>query len=338
MKKVFAILLVVLLGVTAVFANGGSDSSVYPSKDINVYIFSSQGGGTDVWVRFLAPLMEEKLGVSVICSNLPGANGGTAAQKVWNSPHDGYNILGASETAMFFGANDLAPTAENWDFYIAAGSGGVICVPANSKYQTIEDLVAAAKANPGSVTIANSGQGKGWHLKAVILENAAGCEFKHVPYNGSSPAITATLSGETDAVSCSTGEIMEYIRGGLMRPLVITEDYPWTFEGYDKEVPAATELYPESASDFANFFQWLGFMLPKDTPENVKATWKAAFDAAVNDPRTAEFAATQAAEVFALSGEEADKMAGDMEAMAWWLSQDLGVAKVNPESAGIARP
>lgn len=338
MKKILMVLALALVSTAMVFAAGTGETADYPSKDINVYIFSSQGGGTDAWCRFLAPLMEEDLGVKIINTNMPGANGGTAAQKVWTSEHDGYTVLGASETSMFFGSNGVAPISENWHFFIAAGSGGVIAVPVESPYMTVQDLVAGAKASPKSVTIANSGQGKGWHTKAVTLEKAAGVEFKHVPYNGSGPAITAMLSGETNAVSCSTGEISEYIRAGIVRPLVITEAKGETFEGWDGEVPAAAKVYPAGEFAFSNMFQWLGFMLPKDTPQEAVDRFGAAFKKAVEDPRTAEFAKVQSARLFGLIGEDANKLAKNMESVAWWMAQDLGLAKVNPESANIPRP
>ena len=338
MKKILMVLVLALVSVAMVFAAGAAETKGYPNKDINVYIFSSQGGGTDAWCRFLSPLMEEDLGVKIINTNMPGANGGTAAQKVWTSPHDGYTVLGASETSMFFGSNGVAPTSDNWHFFIAAGSGGIVAVPAASPYQTVQDLVAAAKANPKSVTIANSGQRKGWHTKAVTLEKAAGVEFKHVPYNGSGPAITAMLSGETMAVSCSTGEISEYIRAGIVRPLVITEAQGETFEGWKGEVPAAAKLYPVGEFEFSNMFQWLGFMLPKDTPQDVVDRFGAAFKKAMANPKTAEFAKTQSARLFGLTGAEANALAKNMEAVSWWMAYDLGIAKMNPATAGIPRP
>lgn len=337
-KRISILALVIVCCTALIFAQGQTEEASWPSKDINVYIFSSQGGGTDSWVRFLAPIMEESLGVNIICTNLPGANGGTAAQKVWTSPHDGYTILGGSETSMFFGSNDVAPTSENWDFSIAAGSGGIICVSADSPYKTIDDLIEAAKNNPGTIKISNSGQGKGWHIKAVTLENAAGVKFKHLPYNGSGPAITALLSGESDAVSCSTGEISEYIRGGLVRPLVMTESYSTTFEGFDGTVPAAGDIYPESKFYFENLFQWLGFLMPADCPKEALDAWHAAFEKAIADPRTEEFAKTQNAKIFGLCGEKAASLAKNMEAVSWYMAKDLGIAKVDPEVKGIARP
>jgi len=123
MKKRIVFITVLVFAVSFLFAAGKKEAE-YPSKPINVYIFSSQGGGTDVWVRHLAGIMEKDLGVSIVCNNLPGANGGTAGMKVFNSPHDGYTVLGASETSVFFGVNDVSPIAKNWEFFIAGGSPG----------------------------------------------------------------------------------------------------------------------------------------------------------------------------------------------------------------------
>jgi tripartite-type tricarboxylate transporter receptor subunit TctC len=338
MKKILFTLAIALLAGTLLFAAGAGEAKEYPSKDINVYIFSSQGGGTDVWCRFLSTLMEEDLGVKIINTNMPGANGGTAAQKVWTSPHDGYTVLGASETSMFFGANDVAPTSKNWNFFMMASSGGIIAVPTASPIKNIDDLVNAAKKDPKNFTISNSGHGKLWHTKALTLEKAAGVQFKHVPYNGSGPAITAMLTGETMAVSCSTGEISEYIRAGIVRPIIITEAHGETLEGWDGEIPSAVKVFPNATFEFTNMFQWLGFMLPKDTPTEVVSRFEQAFKKAMANPKTAEFAKTQSARLLGLYGEDANNLAKNMEAVSWWMAEDLGIAKVSPQSAGIQRP
>ena len=237
----------------------------------------------------------------------------------------------------FFGSNDVAPTAENWNFFIAGGSPGVIAVPADSPFTTIEEMVAAAKANPEGVKISNSGTGKLWNIKAVQLEEGAGVKFKHVPYNGSGPALTALLSKEVDALSASAGEIAEYVRGGLMRPLIMTEAVSMNFEGFG-EVRAGSKVYPKTAFGYENMFQWLGFMLPIDTPAERVKIFEAAFQKAVNDPRTKDFAEKQNARIIGLSGEKATTLAKNMQQVSWWIAHDLGLAKVSPETAGIPRP
>ena len=307
----------------------------YPNKNIFVYIFSSQGGGTDTWVRHLSALMERDLGVNIVCNNLPGANGGNGGMKVWNAPHDGYTVLGASETSMFFGVNDVAPTADQWNFFIAGGSPGVIAVHAKSPYQTIEDLVEAARKHPNQIKISDSGRGKLWNIKAIQLGSAVGVKFQHIPYNGSGPAITALLSREVDAVSCSAGEVIEYVRSGMLRPLVMTEVNGLDFENFGYVKPA-TDYYPSLKNGYSNLFQWLGFMMPADVPEEVVAAFGRAFEKALQDPKTDQFVRTQSSKKMGLWGAEAKTLALKMESVASWMSYELGLAKKPPTELGIA--
>lgn len=336
MKRILFIAVLAAVAAGTVFANGTSETT-YPSKPISVYIFSSQGGGTDVWIRHLSGLIEKELGVSIVCNNLPGANGGTAAMKVFSAPTDGYTVLGASETSLFFGVNDVAPTAKDWEFFIGGGSPGVIAVNKDSPYKTVQDLVQAAKASPGSIKISNSGRGKLWHMKAISLESGAGVKFQHVPYNGSAPAITALLSKEVDAVSCSAGEISEYVRGGMVRPIVMTEAVEMSFEGFGK-VPAAAKLYPSEKFNFQNLFQWLGFLFPANTDPAILEKFGKAFDKAMADPSTDKLIQDQKAVKIGLRGSKAKNLALNMESIASWMSVDLGLAKKDPASLGIPKP
>lgn len=336
-KKGQNIAVVALVALIFVPACKQKPKGHYPEKNIFVYIFSSPGGGTDRWARHLSALMEKELGVNIVCNNLPGAMGGTGAMKVWNAPHDGYTILGASETSMFFGVNDVAPTAEQWEFFIAAGSPGVLAVHSDSPYKTVQDLVQAAKNNPNNIKVSNSGQGKLWHIKAMQFEKGCAVEFQHVPYNGSVPAITALLSKEVDAVSCSAEEIVEYVRGGMIRPLIITDTSGIEFENFGFVKPAA-EIYPDTKYGYENLFQWLGFLIPHDVPDEVLEVFGRAFDKAVNHARTDELIKGQKARKIGLRGKEAKQMALRMQSVASWMSKELGIAKKNPVELGIPRP
>jgi tripartite-type tricarboxylate transporter receptor subunit TctC len=336
-KKDSNIAVVVLVALILMPACKQRPKGRYPEKNIFVYIFSSQGGGSDRWARHLSALMEKELGVHIVCNNLPGANGGTGAMKVWNAPHDGYTILGASETSMFFGVNDVAPTAEQWEFFIAAGSPGVLAVHSDSPYETVQDLVQAAKNNPNRIKVSNSGQGKLWHIKVMQFEKGSGVEFQHVPYNGSAPAITALLSKEVDAVSCSAEEIVEYVKGDMIRPLIIIDTAGVEFENFGFVKPAA-EIYPDTKYGYENLFQWLGFLIPHDVPDEVLEVFGRAFDKAVNHARTDELIKVQKARKIGLRGKEAKEMALRMQSVASWMSKELGIAKKDPVELGISRP
>lgn len=309
----------------------------YPQRDIFVYIFSSQGGGTDAWIRQLSALMAEDLGVNLVCANLPGAKGGTGAMKVWNGPHDGYALLGASETSTFFGINDVAPMVDKWRFFIAGGSPGALAVHKDSPFQSIEDLAIAVKDKPSAIKVSNSGRGKLWHIKAVQMEQALGGALKHIPYNGSGPAVTALLSREVDAVSCSCAEMSEYVKAGLLRPLVVTDADPMTFEGYGP-VRSIVELYPNMQSQVQSLFQWLGFMLPHDVPTDRAAVFEAAFLKALNSPQFAPFLDMQMARKMGYVGTEAQTLASEMQSIASWTAHELGVARKDPATLGIPKP
>ena len=233
--------------------------------------------------------------------------------------------------------NDVIPSAKNWEFFIGGGSPGVIAVHKDSPYRTVQDLVQAAKEKPNTVKISDSGRGKLWHIKALQLGKGAGVQFQHVPFNGSAPAITSLLSREVHAVSCSAGEIAEYVRGGMVRPVVMTEAVDMDFEGFGK-VPSATGIYPNTAFGYKNLFQWLGFMFPADTDPAILEKFGAAFRKAVDDPSTVPFIEKQKARKIGAYGREGKDLAVNMESIASWISADLGLAKKHPESLGIAKP
>ncbi|MHC4682279.1 MAG: tripartite tricarboxylate transporter substrate-binding protein, partial [Planctomycetota bacterium] len=233
--------------------------------------------------------------------------------------------------------NDVAPMVDKWRFFIAGGSQGVFAVKADSPYASIEALAEQAQTNPGKIKVGNSGQGKLWHIKAVQLERAMGGSLKHIPYNGSGPAITALLSGEVDAVSCSCAEIGEYVKAGLARPLLVTDVTPVTFDGFGS-VRSAIEVYPDMEMGLKNLFQWLGFMLPDDVDQERLRTFEGAFQRAIASPEFAQFLQMQMARKIALSGDEAGQLADRMQTIASWTAKELGIGRKDPEQLGIPRP
>ncbi len=336
MNRIYRIVLVGAIIIISLAGCTQKQKTGFPSKNVYVYIFSSQGGGSDRWARHLSALMEKELKTHFVCNNLPGANGGSGAMRVWNSPRDGYSLLGGSETALFFGVNDVAPTAENWEFFVAAGSPGVIAVHKDSPYSDFASFMQAAQENPRQVKVANSGNGKLWHIKAAQLEKGADVKFQHIPYNGSAPAIIALLSKEVDAVSCSASEILEYVRSGLVRPLAMTEVEPMSFEGFGR-VPSVTEFYPDIREEFENLYQWLGFLIPSDVPSDALAIYQSAFINAMNHPKTLEMIETYKLRKMALYGQEAKTRMIEMQRVASWMSNDLGLAKKHPHELNITR-
>lgn len=337
MKRLFVVAAVLIIATGAVFAEGAQEEETYPSRNINVIVHSSAGGGSDTWARKVSALMEDELGVEFVVSNKPGANGTVAANYVWNQPHDGYTLIGASESSMTYavsGGFDMGARA--WHYFWSGGSPGVIVVRADSDYEDFNDLVEAARANPGDVSIAVSGIGKLWHLKAEMVDKYGNVPMKDSPYSGSAPAITALLSGEVDALSCSTGEAAGYIQSGEMRPMVITEDYSYEFDGWPEPVPGVTEFFPEMAQ-YLPMSQGLCLLAPNDIPDDAYQVLQDAFAAVMETQEMKDFIDQQEAVVIGMSGPEADQRAVDMERRFSWFAEELGVAKVSPDSVGIAQ-
>lgn len=340
MKKLIVLVLMIAVLAGFVFAEGQKEttSTSYPERNISVVVHSSAGGGSDTWARKVSALMEEQLGVEFVVSNQPGANGTIAANAVWKAKHDGYTLVGASESSMTYAVSGgFDQGARAWHYFWSAGSPGVIVTAADSKYKTFDQVIQDAKASPGDVSVAVSGIGKLWHLKAEMVDKYGNVPLKDTAYKGSAPAITALLSGEVDLLSCSAGEAASYIESGEMIPLVITEDYGYTFAGFANEVPAITDYFPEIAA-YLPMSQGLCLLAPKDIPEEAYMALGEAFEKVMEMPEMEEFIEQQNAVKIAMWGPEADKRAVEMEARFSWFAEDLGVAQVSPEKLGIPRP
>ena len=330
------VILAVVAGVS-LFAAGASQGEKFPSRPINVSVHSGAGGGSDVWARKVSALMEQELGVKMIVTNREGGNGGVAANYVWNQPHDGYNIIGGSETAMTYVVNGaFDKNALAWDWLISGGSPGVIIVLNSSPFRTFQDLVSAAKANPDTIKVGNAGIGKTWHLKVDMINKYADIPFKHSPYNGSGPAIIALLSKEVDAVSCAAGEAAQYIESGECRPLVMTEKEAFTFKTAGK-IPAVTDTFPQLAK-YLPMNQFLCLTYPHDIPQEAKTVLENAFKKIMGTQDMKSFIDEQLSVTYDLVGEPARDMAAAMERNFSWFTFDLGIAKVDPTAFGISRP
>jgi tripartite-type tricarboxylate transporter receptor subunit TctC len=336
MKALKSVLLGSGLVLIALSALATAALAEYPCKNIRVIVASSAGGGTDSYARAFGALAEKELGTKIVVTNMPGAAGTKGGNAVWQGDHDGCTVLGMSETTMTYGVNGALTTTKDWHYHIFGGSPGVIAVQADSPFKTFQDLLDAAKSKPESVKISNSGIGKLWHLKVVMIEREGDVQFKHVGFNGSKPAMTSLLTGEVDAVSASTGEVGPYIESGKLRALVITETEGYTFPG-GEEIPAITSIIP-GVENYLPMGQFLAYLFPRDVPQEALDAFRPAFDKVMNSAEFKKFIDSRGAKIYGVYGPEADEMVKGMEQRFSWFAQDMGTAKVNPETLGIARP
>jgi len=333
--KRISILIVMLTFIIVVFQV--TSIAQFPERPITDVVYSSAGGGTDTWNRMICALMEEELGQKVNVSNMTGGSGGEAVVHVFNSAHNGYTWLGHSEglcTHVVNGYHDI-PTRE-WEFFVIAGSPGVVCVSADSPYETFNDLVAFGKENPNVLKWSTSGVGKLWHIKSFIATNLGAVKVEFVPYAGSRPAIVACLNGEADVVAVSVQEVADFIEAGQLRPIGMMENEDYDLPGFGI-IPSVTKTFPE-ASKYYPLNQFLSFAVPADTPQNVIDKIDTAFKSAIKSSRIEDFAKEQYSTIYGLSGKEAKDMVLKMESVLSWFLADMGLAIKNPADFNIPKP
>ena len=221
-QVLWALLSVALAGVPAV-----AQAQAYPSKPIRLIVTFAAGGGTDLAARAVAPKLAEALGQSVVVENRAGANGAVGAEATAKSPADGYTLMvGAAGTLAvaphlnaklpFDPFKDFAPVS------LLATSAFVVSVNPSVKAQSIRELVALAKASPGSLTFGSSGTGGAPQLAGELFKSQAGVNLLHVPYKGLGPAITDLLGGQIQVVFADVGLVTAHLKAGRLRGLAIT--------------------------------------------------------------------------------------------------------------------
>jgi len=250
------------MAFTPLFAQGTAEAK-FPTKQITIVCQANPGGSSDLNCRTIAPGLQEALGVPVTVENRPGAGGGIGISYGAAAKADGYTITHLPvDIAQLKPAGNAEVTPADFRFLCRVSyHPAAIAVKADSKYKTIQDFIAAAKANPGKISVGNSGTGAVWHLSAAQFEQAAGVTFNHIPFEGAAPSITALMGGHIDSVCASAAELRSHVQNGDMRLLCVMGDERFPLF---PDVPTAKECgYNVSV------LCWLGFGVPKDTPDDV---------------------------------------------------------------------
>ncbi len=192
------------------------EMSKYPERPINLIVPFGAGGGTDGWNRAIAAALVEG-GWDVKVSNVTGGSAGSVVQLKLERKHDGYTLAGTSETPLCIPvmAGD-EQTTPSWEYYIAGGSPGVLCVNKDAGIADLQALIDACAEGP--VNIAGTSGGL-WFLLASMVEYATDIDLKVATYDGSAGAIAACVSNETAAVAASAGEVAEFVKDGSLIPV-----------------------------------------------------------------------------------------------------------------------
>ncbi len=198
----------------------------YPNRPVRLVIGFAAGGGTDLAARIVAQGLSERWGQQVVIENRGGAGGILASEVVAHAPADGYTLLGCGiahtlapslrKSLPYDDARDFAPITATATFV------NVMIVNPSRPWRSAGDLLAQAKANPGTLTYGSSGVGSTLHLSMELVKIMAGVEIVHVPYKGGGPALADLIAGHIDVTFDNIPGVIGAIKGGQVRPLAVS--------------------------------------------------------------------------------------------------------------------
>ena len=258
----------IAVALLALVATGAAAQS-WPTKPIRIVSPFSAGSTVDLHARLLATPLTEILGQTVIVENKAGAGGAIGLELIAKSPPDGYTIgIGTTGpmTINPYLIGSTVPYDPNKDF-AAIGQYGigpnVIVVNANVPARTLPELIALAKAKPGSISYASSsGIGSTAHLAGELLGSVAGIDIVHIPYKGNAEAVTAMLGGQVQMAISGLPPMIAHVQSGKLRALAVTGP---SRMAQLPDVPTVTELGMKDIDVSA----WYGFIAPANTPPDI---------------------------------------------------------------------
>lgn len=284
--SLFGFVITFLATMTSCKPPGASDGSDFPRKNLSVICPWAAGGGTDRVSRFFADQLEQTLGKPVVVTNRTGGGGAVGHSAGASARPDGHTLLmGTFElsTMHWMGISDL--TYANYEPLLQVNADpAALIVKQDSPWKSVQDLVGAIKASPGSLKMSGTATGGAWDLARAGFQLAAGLSVKDVlwvPTDGSAPSLVELLGGHLDVVCCSLPEAASQIESGQLRALgVMAAERVGGFE----EVPTLKE----SGVDW-EAVGWRGLMLPKGTPPAIVDRLRTTLEAIASGPACQEF-------------------------------------------------
>jgi tripartite-type tricarboxylate transporter receptor subunit TctC len=271
-----------LLGLVCLlpFAVGHASAAGYPDKPVHIVVAYPPGGATDILARLIGGWLSQKLGQQFIVENKPGAGNNIGTEQVIKSAPDGYTLL-VVNAANTINASLYAHLNFNFIQDIAPVAGiarvpNVMEVTPSLPVKTVAEFIAYAKANPGKINMASSGNGTSIHLSGELFKMMTGVEMVHVPYKGSAPALIDLMAGQCQVMFDNLPASIGHIKAGKLRPLAVTTATRSPELPDTPTVGDTVKGYESSA-----FF---GLGAPKGTPKEVVDLLNKEVNAALKDP------------------------------------------------------
>jgi len=298
LKKLFVWSLVSVAAVNVAQAQ----NAAYPSKPIRLIIPFPPGGGTDILSRLVAQKLTEANKWSVVPDNRAGAGGTIGITEAVKAAPTGYDlVMGQKDNLVvgpwLYGNLPWDPTKDLMAVAHVAYTPVVIATSANSKFKTLADVVAAAKAAPDTITYGSPGNGTTIHLAGHLFEKAANINIRHIPYKGSNPALMDALAGNVDLLVSSVPSAMAQIKAGKLRPLAVTS------AARSSSLPEVPTVAESGYKDF-DVSTWYGVFAPAGTPAAVVATLNTEVNKLLANPETKAAIQAQGAEPVAMKADQ----------------------------------
>jgi tripartite-type tricarboxylate transporter receptor subunit TctC len=274
-------LLALLLALAALaFGTAPAFAQAWPERPIRILVPAPAGSSLDVLARTIGDRIKDRLGQPIVVENKPAASGTVATSEVARAAPDGYTLLMGFNGPLATGPlvskvpydveKDLAPIV------ITSSQPNVLAVNAQLPVKSVAELIAYAKANPGKLNYASVGNGSSSHLNGALLASAAGIDIVHVPFNGSPPAVMATVQGETQLIFAVMQPLQPQIQAGKLRAIGVTSARRFPLL---PDIPAIAETVPGFDA-----LAWNGILAPAATPKAILARLNAEINAALKQP------------------------------------------------------
>ena len=287
-------LLPAVLVAVATVSPAVANAQAYPTRPIRLVVPFPAGGSLDVVARAIGQKLTEAWGQPVVIDNRPGAGGNIGADLVAKSAPDGYTILeGALSThavnVSLYAKMPYDPIKDFAPITLVAVTPNVLVLNVSYPVNSVPELLAYARANPGKLSFGSGSNGSAGHLAGELFKTEAGVDMVHIPYKGGAPAMQALLAGDTQLMFDNLANSAAQLKAGKLKALAVTTA---------KRSSLMPELPTLSETGLPGFdiYTWWGFMAPAGTPKEIIAKWNAEVTRILNSPEIKAFFAQQGAE------------------------------------------
>ena len=269
-----------LLALASVLVSALAHAQEYPVRPIRIVVPYPAGGSADLVPRIFAEKLHAKWGQPVLVENRPGGGGNIGAESVYRAEPDGYTLMASPPGPLVVNRNLYRKLAFDPAAFvpvsILAAIPNVLLVNPKMPVHSVEEFIAYAKANPDKLNYGSQGSGSTSHLSAELFKSTAGLRITHVPYKGSTPAMTALLAGEIDLMFDNLGVTLAQVKSGRLRAIAVgTEKRVSSLPG----VPAMGEILPGFVSA-----TWVGIAAPPRTSAAIAEKFSSAVAEAIRSP------------------------------------------------------